>query len=263
MERRLRGRTPRARRSRAEPIRLAFLLPVARSEPAMVAFFDEMRLHGFVEGQNLAIVPGGFQARNEQIDELVSTLVKAAPDVIVAGGDFGTRALQKATKTIPLIIMTEDVVAAGFAASLAQPGGNITGISLMSPDLDGKRQDILIEAVPARAPYRGAGRTPMLRHCDTFKALEDTARTRGTELLVVRAAEPEDLVPALNDAKARGAGAVNVLSSPMLHLNRRVIIERAAELRLPAIYQWPERLKKAGCWPMVRVSLESFVSARK
>ena len=148
MERRLRGRTPRARRSRAEPIVLAFLLPVARSEPAMVAFFDEMRLHGFVEGQNLAIVPGGFQARNEQIDELVSTLVKAAPDVIVAGGDFGTRALQKATKTIPLIIMTEDVVAAGFAASLAQPGGNITGISLMSPDLDGKRQDILIEAVP-------------------------------------------------------------------------------------------------------------------
>ena len=245
MERRLRGRTPRARRSRAEPIVLAFLLPVARSEPAMVAFFDEMRLHGFVEGQNLAIVPGGFQARNEQIDELVSTLVKAAPDVIVAGGDFGTRALQKATKTIPLIIMTEDVVAAGFAASLAQPGGNITGISLMSPDLDGKRQDILIEAVPhvRRIAALADSNVATLRH---LQALEDTARTRGTELLVVRAAKPEDLVPALNDAKARGAGAVNVLSSPMLHLNRRVIIERAAELRLPAIYQWPETAEEGG-----------------
>lgn len=225
--------------------RLAFLLPVARSEPAMVAFFDEMRLHGFVEDQNLAIVPGGFQARNEQIDELVSTLVKAAPDVIVAGGDFGTRALQKATKTIPLIIMTEDVVAAGFAASLAQPGGNITGISLMSPDLDGKRQDILIEAVPhvRRIAALANSNVATLRH---LQALEDTARTRGTELLVVRAAKPEDLVPALNDAKARGAGAVNVLSSPMLHLNRRVIIERAAELRLPAIYQWPETAEEGG-----------------
>ena len=211
----------------------------------MVAFFDEMRLHGFVEGQNLAIVPGGFQARNEQIDELVSTLVKAAPDVIVAGGDFGTRALQKATKTIPLIIMTEDVVAAGFAASLAQPGGNITGISLMSPDLDGKRQDILIEAVPhvRRIAALADSNVATLRH---LQALEDTARTRGTELLVVRAAKPEDLVPALNDAKARGAGAVNVLSSPMLHLNRRVIIERAAELRLPAIYQWPETAEEGG-----------------
>ena len=211
----------------------------------MVAFFDEMRLHGFVEGQNLAIVPGGFQARNEQIDELVSTLVKAAPDVIVAGGDFGTRALQKATKTIPLIIMTEDVVAAGFAASLAQPGGNITEISLMSPDLDGKRQDILIEAVPhvRRIAALANSNVATLRH---LQALEDTARTRGTELLVVRAAKPEDLVPALNDAKARGAGAVNVLSSPMLHLNRRVIIERAAELRLPAIYQWPETAEEGG-----------------
>ncbi|MFZ0668962.1 MAG: ABC transporter substrate binding protein, partial [Pseudolabrys sp.] len=79
-----------------------------------------------------------------------------------------------------------------------------------------------------------------------LQALEDTARTRGTELLVVRAAKPEDLVPVLNDAKARGAGAVNVLSSPMLHLNRRVIIERAAELRLPAIYQWPETAEEGG-----------------
>ncbi|MGB7013289.1 MAG: ABC transporter substrate-binding protein [Pseudolabrys sp.] len=244
VERRLRGRTSRAQEP-GRTYRLAFLLPVARSEPAMVAFFDEMRLHGFVEGQNLAIVPGGFQARNEQIDELVSTLVKAAPDVIVAGGDFGTRALQKATKTIPLIIMTEDVVAAGFAASLAQPGGNITGISLMSPDLDGKRQDILIEAVPhvRRIAALADSNVATLRH---LQALEDTARTRGTELLVVRAAKPEDLVPALNDAKARGAGAVNVLSSPMLHLNRRVIIERAADLRLPAIYQWPETAEEGG-----------------
>src|SRR5437660_12693300 len=73
----------------------------------------------------------------------------AAPDVIIAGGDVVPRALQNATRTIPIVVITEDMVAAGFAASLARPGGNITGISLMSPDLDGKRQDILIEAVPS------------------------------------------------------------------------------------------------------------------
>src|SRR5262249_34284244 len=67
--------------------RLGFFLPVARDAPAMVAFFDELRVHGFVENQNLAIIPGGFQAGNERIDDLVPTLVKAAPDVIIAGGD--------------------------------------------------------------------------------------------------------------------------------------------------------------------------------
>ncbi|MGC1843347.1 MAG: ABC transporter substrate-binding protein, partial [Pseudolabrys sp.] len=155
------------------------------------------------------------------------------------------RALQKATRSIPLIIMTEDMVAAGLAASLARPGGNITGISLMSPDLDGKRQNILIEAAPS-ARRMAALADPNVATLQHLQALTDTAGARGTELLVVRAAKPEDLVPALNDASARGAGAVNVLASPMLHLNRHVIIERAAELRLPAIYQWPDTAEEGG-----------------
>ena len=104
---------------------------------------------GFVEGENLLIVPGGFLTTNEQVAEVVPAMIKAAPDVIVVGGDPISRAFQKATQSIPLLVMTEDMVGAGFAASLARPGGNITGISLMSPELDGKRQDILIEAVPA------------------------------------------------------------------------------------------------------------------
>ena len=79
---------------------------------------------------------------------MVPAILQAAPDVIATGGDVIARAFQKATESIPLVVMTEDMIAAGYAASLAQPGGNITGISLMSPDLDGKRQDILIEAVP-------------------------------------------------------------------------------------------------------------------
>jgi putative tryptophan/tyrosine transport system substrate-binding protein len=112
--------------------RLGFFLPVAGDAPAIIAFFDELRVHGFVEGQNLAVIPGGFQAGNEQIDDLVPALVKAAPDVIIAGGDVIPRALQNATRTIPIVVITEDMVAAGFAASLARPGGNITGISLMS-----------------------------------------------------------------------------------------------------------------------------------
>ena len=227
------------------PYRLGFFLPVARDAPAMIAFFDELRVHGFVEGQNLAIIPGGFQAGNERIDELVPALVKAAPDVILAGGDVIPRALQKATRTIPIVVITEDMVAAGFAASLSHPGGNITGISLMSTDLDGKRQDILIEAVPGahRIAALADSNVATLRH---LQSLEEAARAHGRELSVVRAAKAEELIPAMNDASAQGAGALNVLSSPMLFLNRRAIMKRAAELRLPAVYQWPEMAEEGG-----------------
>jgi ABC-type uncharacterized transport system substrate-binding protein len=226
--------------------RLAIVTSAGRNEPATLAFLDEMRAQGFVEGKNLIFVSDGFRFDNEQAAAIVPAIIRAAPDAIVIAGDFIAEKFQKATRSIPLIVMTEDMVAAGFAASLAKPGGNITGISLMSPDLDGKRQDILIEAVPT------AGRIAVLADTNVatlehLRALETSARSaHGKELLVVRAANATEVVPAMNDASRQGAAALNVLSSPMLHLNRRVIIERAAEQRLPAIYQWPETADEGG-----------------
>ncbi|MEA3141734.1 MAG: hypothetical protein QOK23_3903 [Gammaproteobacteria bacterium] len=225
--------------------RLGFLMPVPREAPAIGAFLDELRRLGFVEGQNLSIVPGGFEVRNDQIADLVPALVKAAPDVILSGGDANTRALQQVTRTIPIVVITEDMVAAGFANSLAQPGGNITGVSLMSPDLDGKRQDILIEAVPdaGRVAVLADSNVATLRH---LQALEEAAQSHQRQLIIIRVASAEELVPAMNDARSRGAGALNVLASPMLFLNRRLVIGRAAELRMPAIYQWPETAEEGG-----------------
>ena len=226
--------------------RLAVVITAGRDELPTLAFFDELRVQGFVEGKNLEIIPDGFRIRNEQAATVVPAIVKAAPDAIVSAGDFITQKFQEATKSIPLVAMTEDMVAAGFAASLAKPGGNITGISLMSPDLDGKRQDILIEAVPnaRRIAVLADSNVATLEH---LRALETSARSsHGKELLVVRAANANEVGPAINDASTKGAAALNVLSSPMLHLNRRVIIERAAELRLPAIYQWPETADEGG-----------------
>jgi putative tryptophan/tyrosine transport system substrate-binding protein len=220
--------------------RLAIVTSAGRDEPATLAFLDELRAQGFVEGKNLEFVSG------EQAAAMVPAIISAAPDAIVIAGDFIAEKFQKATKSTPLVVMTEDMVAAGFAASLSKPGGNITGISLMSPDLDGKRQDILIEAVPAarRIAVLADSNVATLGH---LRALETSARSaHGKELLVVRAANANEVVPAMNDASRQGAAALNVLSSPMLHLNRRVIIERAAEQRLPAIYQWPETADEGG-----------------
>jgi len=128
--------------------RLAVVTTAGRDELPTQAFLDELRVQGFVEGKNLEFVSDSFRFNNERAAAMVPAIIRAAPDAIVSAGDFITERFQKATKSVPLIAMTEDMVAAGFAASLAKPGGNITGISLMSPDLDGKRQDILIEAVP-------------------------------------------------------------------------------------------------------------------
>lgn len=222
------------------------MISSGRDEPPTAAFLDELREQGFVEGKNLEFIPGGFRFDNQQTAAVVPAIVKAAPDAIVVAGDFIAEKFQKETKSIPLVVMTEDMIAAGFAASLAKPGGNITGISLMSPDLDGKRQDILIEAVPGaqRIAVLADSNVATLQH---LRALEATARSaHGKELLVVRAANSSEIIPAVNDANAQGAAALNVLSSPMLHLNRFAIIERATQLRLPAIYQWPETADEGG-----------------
>jgi putative tryptophan/tyrosine transport system substrate-binding protein len=224
--------------------RVALIVPVGRDEPAIIAFLDELRSQGFVEGQNLIVVPG-FRATNEQVDTIVPATIQAAPDVIATGGDLITRAFQKSTQSIPLVVITEDLVAAGFVASLARPGANITGISLMSPELDGKRQDILIEAVPGahRIAALVDSNISTLQH---LKTLEQSARMQGKELFVIRAAHAGDLKGAVSDAVAHGASALNVLGSAMLHLNRRVIMDQATALRLPAIFQWPETAEEGG-----------------
>jgi putative ABC transport system substrate-binding protein len=219
--------------------RLGCLIPVARQAAVIVAFFDELGRYGFAEDHNLSVLPGGFEVRNEQISELAAALVKAAPDVILAGGDLAIRALQKETRTIPINGMTEDMVAAGLVASLARPGGNTTGISLLSPELDGKRQEILLEAVPsARRIAALADSTTTPAH--HLQSLQDAARSRGISLAVLGVSGDEGIAPALNEARAAGAEAINVLSSPMLFLHRATILQCMAELRLPAIYQRPE-----------------------
>jgi putative ABC transport system substrate-binding protein len=224
---------------------LGLFIPVRRESPGVAAFLDELRRAGFVEGRNLVVVPGRFELRDEQFDEAAAAIVQAAPDAIVSGPDLWTRALQRATRTIPLIGMTEDMVASGLVDSFAKPGGNTTGISLLSPELDGKRQDILIEAVPdaRRIAALADGRVTPDRH---LKALAAAARARGVELSVMALSRPEEIAPAIASAAAAGAQALNVLATPLFFVHSATVIERAAALRLPAIDQWPDTADQGG-----------------
>ena len=127
--------------------RLGVISSSPRNNPAFVAMFDELRRFGFIEGQNLTIVWRAYALHIDLIPEFVAELVKSKVDVIYASGE-GIRAAQHATATIPILGFTEDMVGQGLVDSLARPGGNTTGTSIFATELDGKRQEILIEAVP-------------------------------------------------------------------------------------------------------------------
>jgi putative ABC transport system substrate-binding protein len=223
--------------------RVGFLVPAERQAPAVVALFDELRLNGFAEGMNLTVISGGFDAIDDHLTERAATLVNATPDVIIAGPELPLRALQGATHTVPVLAMTEDLVTEGLAQSLARPGGNITGISLLSPELDGKRQDILIETVPGARRIAAMADSKVTQSFH-IQALEQGAQSRGVALSLFGISGPEEIASAIDAAKASGAEALNFLASPLFSLpgsrNNRIVIERIATVRLPAIFQWPE-----------------------
>jgi putative tryptophan/tyrosine transport system substrate-binding protein len=217
--------------------RIGFLTPVLRESYGV--FFDELRLYGFIEGQNLLVIPGGFGVSNDQIASVAASLVAALPDVIAAGPSLQLHALRQLTRTIPIIGMTEDMVADGLVASLARPDGNITGLSLLSPELDGKRQDILIEAVP------GLRKIALLADSNVaepahLQVLQEAAHGRGIEALVRGVAKRGDVISAIDEVKASGAQAINFLATPMFSINNADFIRHVTALRLPSIYQWPE-----------------------
>ena len=211
----------------------------------MLAFFDELRLNGFIEGQNLVVLPDELNTPTDQLAERAAILAKAEPDVLRGIGELATRALKAATEAIPIVGAAEDMMASGLVSSLSRPGGNITGISQLSPELDGKRLDILIEAVPNARRMAALTDAPQTPQSHT-KALQEAARKGGIELLIFGVAQPEQIKSAIDAAKASGAQAVNVLASPFLSGHHRLIIERMAALRLPAIYQFPELADAGG-----------------
>jgi putative tryptophan/tyrosine transport system substrate-binding protein len=242
--------------------RLGVLAPFTRDVPFNVAFYDELRRLGFVEGQNLTIDIRVFVPHVELISKYAAELVNARPDVIYAGGGVAIRAVQKTTKTIPIVGITDDMVGEGFVESLARPNGNTTGVSILATELDGKRQDILIEAVP------GLRRMAALADASTLtgtkaRALQDAARAQSIDLYIHWIAKGDEIAAAIDKAQVSGATALNVFASPMLHSNSQLIMERAVALRLPAMYQWPEMAEEGGFAAYgPRLSESSVVAAR-
>jgi putative tryptophan/tyrosine transport system substrate-binding protein len=178
----------------------------------------------------------------DQLPILAAELVARNVDLIVAFGDLGIRAAQRATPSIPIVGLTDDLVGSGLAASLARPGGNTTGVSILASELDVKRLEVLCEFVPK------AKRIAILIDPTTISTrpqLEQAAHRLSVEIVPFEAQSSEQIAGAL-DAMEGGLDAVNVLASPILNNSRSMIIDRLRQARLPAIYQWPECAEEGG-----------------
>lgn len=224
--------------------RFGILEPFADT-PVSVRRIDELRRRGFVEGQNLTIYRRDFGPHVDLISQYAAELGKAQVDVIEAAGSVATRAAQQATKTIPIVGVADDMVGEGLVDTLSRPNGNTTGVSIFATELDGKRQELLIEAVPGLRRMAALADTNATADAKLY-ALQEAARARDIELSIHRIARSEEITAAIDMAQASGATALNVLASPMLFANSQLIMDRVAVLRLPAIYQWAEMAEAGG-----------------
>jgi putative ABC transport system substrate-binding protein len=202
-----------------------------------------MKAIGWEEGRNVRFLFVWTEGLSERAPALAGQLVAQNVDLIVTFGDPATRAAQRATLAIPIVGMTDDMVGSGLAASLARPGGNTTGVSILASELDPKRLEVLHEFVPQ------ARRIAVLADPTTISTraqLASAARDLDVELVWFEAGSPEALSRALDALTAAKVEAINVLASPLLNLWRSQIIDRMRNARLPAVYQWPESAEDGG-----------------
>jgi putative tryptophan/tyrosine transport system substrate-binding protein len=214
------------------------------------AFLQGLRDLGYVEGRNFVIEYRSHEGKVERLPALAAELVALNVDVIVATGTPNTLAAKQATKTIPIVFTAlADPVTSGLVTSLARPGGNVTGVSFLAPELVGKRFELLKHAVPVVrrvAVLWQPGDVPERTAKDMLKGAELAARALGLRLQLVEARGPADFDRAFSEMTRERADALSVLTSAMLFTERRRLVELAEKNRLPAVYPWREGADAGG-----------------
>jgi putative tryptophan/tyrosine transport system substrate-binding protein len=207
-----------------------------------------MRALGWEEGRNISFQFRWAAGRNDQLPVLARELVAQKVNLIITFGNPAVQAVQRATTTIPIVGMTDDMVGAGLAASMARPGGNTTGVSILGTELDVKRHELLHEFAPQ------ARRIAVLADPAQFTSrqqLENASRVFGVDLSIFTAQNRDEIGRALDTMEGAHVEAVNILASPVLNAARSYVIDRCRQMRLPSIYEWPETAEQGG--PKIQV----------
>ena len=216
--------------------------------PSLEAFRQGLRGFGYVESQNLVIEYRFAEGRDDRLADLAAELVRLNVDVIVAGGAVAVRAAQHATRTLPIVMAgTADPVAQGLIASLARPGGNTTGLSLLTAELPGKRLEILKETVPQSMRVAVLANPAAAIYKPWMNSLTVAARVLGLQLHVVELRSADALDAAFAAMTRAGADALIVLADPVLMDGLHgQLAALAATTRLPAMYDWRMYVEAGG-----------------
>jgi putative tryptophan/tyrosine transport system substrate-binding protein len=211
------------------------------------AFRQGLRELGYVEGKNIVIEWRHAEGKLASIPGLAAELVRLKVDVIVSSGSITTRPAKEATNTIP-IVMTQDPdpVGNGFVASLARPGGNITGLSNLNRELSGKRLELLKETIPKLSRVAVFGTSTFPGNAQNLKETELAAGAFGVKLQYLDVLDPKDIGAAFQAATKERAEAVLGLGGPVLNPQRTKVVELAAKSRLPAMYTIREYVEDGG-----------------
>jgi putative ABC transport system substrate-binding protein len=200
-------------------------------------FLQALRELGYVEGKNIVVEFRSAEGREERLPALAAELASLNVDVIVAPGTASARAARQATKTIPIVYTGgADPVAIGLVASLARPGGNVTGVTSLSRELTGKRLELLKETFPnvALVAVLTRGVNPVTT--ELLKDTEAAAKAFRLRLQILEVRGPNDFDKAFSAITKQRAGALIELPSPLFHSNRKRIVEFAAKSRLPSVF---------------------------
>ncbi len=233
----------------AKTPRIGFLSATLLStiSPRIEAFRQGLRELGYVEGKNILIDWRSAEGKLERVPALAAEVVRLKVDVIVTGGGTDTRAAKEATNTIPIVMSQDsDPVESGFVASLARPGGNITGLSTLAPEVSGKRLELLKEIIPKLSRVAVLGISTRPGNAQSLKEVELAAGAFKVQVQYLDVLDVKEIETAFQAATKGRAEAVLVLQSPFFNSQRKQIVDLAIKSRLPAIYPQTDYTEAGG-----------------
>jgi putative ABC transport system substrate-binding protein len=226
--------------------RVGVLFVGGKDQPYLESFKQGMRDLGYVEGKNIVFLYRYAEGNEDRMSALTAELVREKVDVIVATASNSAKAAQEVTSTIPIVVTSGNLLESGLAKGLARPGGNITGLTLMASDLNGKRLEILQEAVPKIKNVAVLWTARAFEATAGYKDIDATAKALSLRLHSLQVRSAEDFASAFGEmTKARDQGLFLMLS-PLATLNSQRIVALALKHRLPGIFPTKQFAEEGG-----------------
>jgi putative ABC transport system substrate-binding protein len=226
--------------------RAGILFIGGRDQPHLESFKQGLRERGYMEGKNIILVYRYAEGKEERLADLAAELVREKVDVIVTTASISALAARRVTRTLPIVMTTGNPLATGLADSLAKPGGNVTGLSVMPIDLSVKRLELLKESFPKRTRVAALW-SPRDREAKIqFRETEDAAKALSISLHSLEIESADDIVRGFRAMTQASAQAIVVILSPLVTLNSKRIVELALNHRLPGIYPTGQFVEEGG-----------------